>query len=98
MVVNGEVLAELEIWHTRPFTPTRRLSLGALDLPVDHSPGFGGLLLGGIVANDPEEAVYIVAHTDAEGLLLIIMPPDQLAGLETVVARVAEGDSPNLLR
>ncbi len=26
--------------------------------------------LGGIVANDPEEAVYIVAHTDAEGLLL----------------------------
>ena len=51
MVVNGEVLAELEIWHTRPFTPTRRLSLGALDLPVDHSPGFGGLLLGGIVAN-----------------------------------------------
>jgi error-prone DNA polymerase len=27
---------------------------------------------------------------DAEGLLLIIMPPDQLAGLETVVARVAE--------
>ncbi len=27
---------------------------------------------------------------DPEGLLLIIMPPDQLAGLETVVARVAE--------
>jgi hypothetical protein len=26
--------------------------------------------LGGIVANDPEEAVYIVAHTDAQGELL----------------------------
>lgn len=49
-MVAGEVLAEVEIWHTRPFTPTRRLSLGALNLPVQHSPGFGGLLLGGIVA------------------------------------------------
>ncbi len=49
MVVSN-VLAEVEIWHTRPFTPTRRLSIGALNLPVEHSPGFGGLLLGGIVA------------------------------------------------
>ncbi|MFM8852315.1 MAG: hypothetical protein ACKOGL_03840 [Acidimicrobiaceae bacterium] len=44
------MLAEIEIWHTRPFTPTRRLSIGALNLPVEHSPGFGGLLLGGIGA------------------------------------------------
>lgn len=50
MVVDGEVLAELEIWHTRPYTPTRRLSLGNLNLPVTHSPGFGGVLLGGVVA------------------------------------------------
>ncbi|MFZ9834283.1 MAG: hypothetical protein ACO3D5_08770, partial [Ilumatobacteraceae bacterium] len=49
-MVAGDVLAEIEIWHTRPFTPTRRLSIGALNLPVEHSPGFGGLLLGGIVA------------------------------------------------
>jgi len=49
-MVAGDVLAEIEIWHTRPFTPTRRLSIGALNLPVKHSPGFGGLLLGGIVA------------------------------------------------
>ena len=49
-MVAGDVLAEVEIWHTRPFTPTRRLSIGALNLPVEHSPGFGGLLLGGIVA------------------------------------------------
>ena len=44
------VLAELEIWHSRPFTPTRRLSLGNLVLPTDHSPGLGGVLLGGVVS------------------------------------------------
>ena len=49
-MVGSEVLAEVEIWHTRPFTPTRRLSIGSLNLPFEHSPGFGGLLLGGIVA------------------------------------------------
>ncbi len=49
-MVAGAVLAEIEIWHSRPLTPTRRLSLGALHLPFEFSPGFGGLLLGGIVA------------------------------------------------
>jgi hypothetical protein len=44
------LLAELEIFHTRRAQPTRRLSLGNLVLPVDPSPGFGGLLLGAIVA------------------------------------------------
>lgn len=44
------LLAELEIWHTRPLAPTRRLSLGHLVLPVDPAPGFGGLLLGAVVA------------------------------------------------
>ncbi len=42
--------AELEIWHSRPFTPTRRLSLGTLVLPTDPAPGFGGILLGGVVS------------------------------------------------
>ncbi|MFM8775905.1 MAG: hypothetical protein ACKOEH_03290 [Actinomycetota bacterium] len=50
MTSQGEVLAELEIWHTRPFTPTRRLSLGSLIVPVEQSPGLGGVLLGGVVA------------------------------------------------
>lgn len=45
------LLAELEIWHTRPAVPTRRVSLGHMVLPVDPAPGFGGLLLGAIVAN-----------------------------------------------
>jgi hypothetical protein len=44
------LLAELEVWHSRPVTPTRRVALGHLVLPVDPAPGFGGLLLGAIVA------------------------------------------------
>ena len=44
------LLAELEVWHSRPITPTRRISLGHLVLPVDPVPGFGGLLLGAVLA------------------------------------------------
>lgn len=49
------LLAELEIWHTRPLTPTRRVSLGHLVLPADPAPGFGGLLLAGVVARHAHE-------------------------------------------
>ncbi len=45
------LLAELEVFHTRPAVPTRRLSLGHLVLPADPAPGFGGLLLGAVVAH-----------------------------------------------
>ena len=44
------MLAELVIWHSRPFSPTRRLALGECDLPTDPPPGFGGILLGAVVA------------------------------------------------
>ena len=44
------LLAELEIWHTRPAVPTRRVALGHMVLPVDPAPGFGGLLLGSVIA------------------------------------------------
>ncbi len=44
------LLAELEVWHSRPITPTRRVALGHLVLPADPAPGFGGLLLGAVVA------------------------------------------------
>ena len=45
------LLAELEVWHSRAGTPTRRLSLGSLILPAEPAPGFGGLLLGAVVAH-----------------------------------------------
>ena len=48
--LQAEVLAEVEFWHSRPITPTRRLSLGHIILPVDPAPGLGGVLLGAIVA------------------------------------------------
>lgn len=44
------ILAELEVFHSRPVAPTRRVALGTSDLPVDPPPGFGGILLGGVAA------------------------------------------------
>lgn len=44
------LLAELQIWHTRPATPTRRLALGHLVLPTEPAPGLGGVLLAAVVA------------------------------------------------
>jgi len=49
------VVAELEIYHSRPIAPTRRVSLGKMHLPADPPPGFGGILLGAIVANNIAE-------------------------------------------
>ena len=49
------ILAELEVFHSRPIAPTRRVALGRTNLPVSPAPGFGGLLLGGIVAGHVEE-------------------------------------------
>jgi hypothetical protein len=43
-------LAELELFHSRPIAPTRRLALGRRDLPTDPAPGPGSVLLGGIAA------------------------------------------------
>ena len=59
------LLAELEVWHSRPVTPTRRLSLGHLVLPVDPAPGFGGLLLGAVIAahfDDVDEDLVADVH------------------------------------
>jgi hypothetical protein len=45
------LLAELEIRHSRDVAPTRRVALGDLWLPTEPAPGFGGILLAGIVAS-----------------------------------------------
>lgn len=44
------LLAELEIRHSRAVAPTRRIALGSQWLPTDPAPGYGGVLLGGVVA------------------------------------------------
>lgn len=40
----------MEVFHSRPVAPTRRVALGHLHLPADPAPGLGGLLLGAVVA------------------------------------------------
>lgn len=43
-------LATLELFHSRPIAPTRRIAVGLHYLPVHGGPGPGGILLGGIAA------------------------------------------------
>lgn len=50
-----EALAELQLFTSRPFAPTRRLALGESRLPVDPAPGPGGVLLGAVVARHRDE-------------------------------------------
>jgi hypothetical protein len=45
------LLAQVEAYLSRPIAPTRRVALGDSILPVSPPPGFGGVLLGGIVAH-----------------------------------------------
>jgi len=68
------ILAELEVYHSRPIAPTRRVALGHALLPTDDSPGMGGLLLGGVVARygasiDPEllEELEILSYQVEQG-------------------------------
>lgn len=44
-------LAGLELFHSRPIAPTRRLVVGQFDLPTEPAPGAGGVLLGGTAAH-----------------------------------------------
>lgn len=43
-------LAVLELYHSRPVAPTRRVALGLRSLPEDPAPGWAGVLLGGVAA------------------------------------------------
>ena len=49
------ILAELEVFHSRVYSPTRRIAIGHRELPLEPVPGFGPLLLGGIVAVGADE-------------------------------------------
>ena len=44
------ILAELNVWHSRPAVPTRRVALGEDQLEFDPSPGAGGLLVAAVFA------------------------------------------------
>ena len=44
------VLASLDVFHSRPIAPTRRISLGRHFLPFSPAPGLGGVLLAGLLA------------------------------------------------
>ncbi len=44
------ILASLEVWHSRPIAPTRRVALGQVTIPTNPAPGPGGLLLGAVLA------------------------------------------------
>ena len=50
-----EALAELQLYTSRPFAPTRRIALGESRLPVDPAPGPGGVLLGAVLARHKDE-------------------------------------------
>lgn len=62
------IVAELEVFHSRVYSPTRRLALGQRLLPLDPPPGFGPLLLGGIVAVGAED----LDADDVDALLLLM--------------------------
>lgn len=89
------IVAELEIYHSRPIAPTRRLALGSRNLPVDPAPGAGGLLLAGIVANFAPQ----VSSDLREGLVDVLELLH--AGMKVVQPRVRhryQTDNVGLLR
>ena len=49
------VVAELEVFCSRPHAPTRRIALGSESLPCAPAPGPAGVLLGGIAARFVDE-------------------------------------------
>jgi DnaJ domain len=58
------LLAEVEVFHNRPYSPTRRIALGHRHLPIDPPPGFGPVLLGAVTAVAGEE----ISGEDRDGL------------------------------
>lgn len=67
------ILAELEIYHSRPIAPTRRVALGMRNLPIEPAPGAGGLLLSAIIAR----SAPLVEADLREGLVHLIEDLDR---------------------
>ncbi len=74
------LLAELEVRHSRAVAPTRRVALGHVWLPTDPAPGYGGILLGAVVAAhvgdlDPETRLdFLALLGDVAGGGTIVQP------------------------
>lgn len=74
------LLAELEVRHTRANLPTRRVALGERWLPTEPAPGFGGVLLAGLVASraaeldDDERGQLLALFADLEAGRRIAQP------------------------
>lgn len=64
-------LAELEIVHSRPIAPTRRVALGDLNLPMEPAPGFGRILLGAVMAANID-ALDLDLHDDLTALMALV--------------------------
>ena len=81
------LLAEFEIFHSRPIAPTRRLALGRLLLPVEPTPGFGGILLGAVLAvHIAEVDSFLAAHAKFGEIEL---SPEQRDGYVLDMSRIA---------
>jgi hypothetical protein len=71
------LLAELEVRHSRAVAPTRRVALGQMWLPTDPAPGYGGVLLGAIVAAH-------LGDLDAESRIDFLVLVEEVAAGETI--------------
>lgn len=99
------IVAELEIFHSRPIAPTRRIALGVQNLPIEPSPGAGGLLLAAIVAQTAdrieadlrEDLYYLIEQLDAgqriaQPRVRHRFQADQVGLIKSTHRLVADGD------
>ncbi|MGH1502232.1 MAG: hypothetical protein ACRBI6_01640 [Acidimicrobiales bacterium] len=100
------ILAELEIYHSRPIAPTRRIALGDCSLPTEPPPGAGGLLLAAVVAATAEaipadlreDLVLLIEDLDsrrrvAQPRVRHRFQTDRIGLLRSTHRLVAEGES-----
>ncbi len=103
------LLAEMVVWHSRASVPTRRVALGDDELPVEPTPGFGGLLLAAMVAtfsvtfDDDYRAMLFELMRDLEAGERISQPrlryrlQEDLVGLTRTTHQLVGGGEGELL-